>query len=77
MTNFLTNTFFKRHNFSLTKKNLLNLQSMSFSNKFDTSSYDKSQTAQLGDSLTLVDENDNIIGPISKLDGHLKSKKAQ
>ena len=50
---------------------------MSFSKQFDTSSYDKSQTAQLGDSLTLVDENDNIIGPISKLDGHLKNKEAQ
>ena len=28
--------------------------------------------AQLEDSLTQVDENDQVLGPVSKLDGHLK-----
>lgn len=35
--------------------------------------YHESQTAQLNDSLTLVDLDDNVIGSISKLDGHLKA----
>ena len=34
--------------------------------------YDMTQTAQLEDSLTQVDEEDNVIGSVSKLDGHLK-----
>ena len=28
----------------------------------------------MNDQLTLVDEEDNVIGPISKLDGHVKTK---
>jgi len=27
----------------------------------------------LHDSLTLVDENDNVVGPVSKIDAHLRS----
>ena len=34
--------------------------------------YDTSQVAQLDDSLTQVDEDDNVIGPVSKLEGHHK-----
>ena len=33
--------------------------------------YDPTQIAQMQDMMTLVDENDNIVGPISKLNGHL------
>lgn len=33
--------------------------------------YDPSQIAQMQDMMTKVDENDRVLGPISKLDGHL------
>ena len=33
--------------------------------------YDQSQILQMQDMMTLVDENDRVLGPISKLDGHL------
>ena len=39
------------------------------------SKYDESQTKFLNDELILVDENDNNIGSISKLNGHLISNK--
>jgi isopentenyl-diphosphate delta-isomerase len=39
------------------------------------SKYDESQTKFLQDELILVDENDNNIGSISKLNGHLLSNK--
>ena len=60
----------------LQKRRVIALQNTAFStsdrNKFDTANFDKSQVAQLDDSLTMVDEQDNVIGPVSKLDGHLK-----
>jgi hypothetical protein len=34
--------------------------------------YDSGQVAQLDDSLTEVDENDNVIRSVTKLEGHLK-----
>lgn len=44
-------------------------ESPSFS--WSQGNYDPTQIAQMQDMMTLVDENDNIIGPISKLNGHL------
>ena len=67
---FLMRNTFSRYNC----KTLLKPHSMGFSNQFDASAFDKSQVAQLEDSLTQVDENDNVIGPVSKLNGHLKKK---
>ena len=34
--------------------------------------YDLTQVAQLEDSLTQVDEEDNVLGSVSKFDGHFK-----
>jgi hypothetical protein len=42
--------------------------------RFDPSVFCDSQTTQLGASLTLVDHEDNIVGSVSKLDGHLRAK---
>ncbi len=61
-------------------KTLLNpLRSFTTSNNKDRKSnfswecgkYDPSQISQMQDMMTRVDENDRILGPISKLDGHL------
>ena len=41
----------------------------------DLKNVDESQTKFLNDELILVDENDNNIGSISKLNGHLLSNK--
>ena len=38
--------------------------------------YDASQVAQMRDSLTLVDFEDNVLGPASKVNAHLKSNLA-
>jgi isopentenyl-diphosphate Delta-isomerase len=38
---------------------------------WDLGKYDESQIAQMQDMMTRVDEQDNIVGPISKLQGHL------
>ena len=70
----------------VTNKSSLNLllrpQSTAFGRSFSTDNrtleqnlkvkYDESQVDQLGDSLTQIDENDQVIGPVSKLHGHLK-----
>ena len=37
----------------------------------DLAKYDVSQVTQMQDMMTRVDEHDNIVGPISKLEGHL------
>ena len=39
----------------------------------DISKYDISQTNQLNDRLIYVDENDNVVGHVSKIDAHLNS----
>ena len=36
--------------------------------------HDPTQVAQMKDMMTLVDENDNVVGPISKLEGHLRGR---
>eukprot|EP00347_Sterkiella_histriomuscorum_P015204 403357917 len=36
--------------------------------------FDETQVVQMQDMITLVDENDNVIGPISKLDAHFKTE---
>ena len=48
--------------------------SRAFSTKFDPGVFCASQTSQLDASLTLVDHEDNIVGSVSKLDGHLRAK---
>ena len=45
------------------------------SSSLNLSKFDKSQTKFLNDELILVDENDNPVGSISKLNGHLLSNK--
>lgn len=44
---------------------------------FDPTRYHASQTAQLEASLTLVDKQDNIVGSVSKLHGHLRQSHEQ
>ena len=41
--------------------------------KWASSKYDSSQVAQMQDSVTLVDEHDNVLGPISKVEAHLRT----
>jgi len=51
----------------------------SFSTEVDTiinkvaSKYDASQTSQLHDTMILVDEQDKVLGQITKVQGHLNS----
>ena len=35
--------------------------------------YDKTQVDQMQDMITLVDEQDKVVGPISKFDAHAKT----
>lgn len=56
-------------------KSCANLSKRSFSSKELFEKFDQSQTKSFNENLILVDENDNRVGAISKLNAHLKSEK--
>lgn len=46
------------------------------SSKLTEMNFDHTQVEQMKDMITLVDENDNVVGPISKLNAHFKTEEA-